>query len=115
MTVHAPYAVTHMSGRSELRLLMRIAVTLQTARARLVGRQFPEPLDPRHVAATLHMLSAWSMAGFATMFLLVEKRRVRRLFETALVQILMAGLAHIRPDEFGFIASRWCAPVFREQ
>lgn len=106
MAVQAAHVVAGMRRRREVPLLNFAPVTTQATRGRLLRRQCRETDDLGDVAAALHMLRPWPVAGLATVSAVERRLEVRGKFEMFFVDLFMAGLTNICADVFGILLRR---------
>src|SRR6516164_8635812 len=79
---------------------MVFAVAAQAASASLFGREIFEADDLRDISSTRNVFGSGAMTAFAPMPVLQSRLEVRGGLKVLVVQLFMAGLAHIGADIF---------------
>lgn len=101
MAIHAAYIAVCVRRTGEVSLLLLFSMARQAARTRLLAGKCLKTDDFADVAAARNVFRSRSVTGFAPMSAIESGLKVRSMFEAALVEILVTGLADVAADVFG--------------
>jgi hypothetical protein len=96
VAVEATHIVAGVRGGAKVALRVGLAVAPQTALAGFGARQIREADDFRFVAAARYVFRARTVAGFASVAVLLGGLKMGRAFKLLLVDVFMARQANVR-------------------